>query len=270
MSTYVIGDVQGCFRELQQLLVHIHFNENTDELWFAGDLINRGPNNLETLEFVMSLPKVKTVLGNHDLHFLAIAAGVQKTSKSDTLNDLLQSEKLPAITEWMRYLPLTHFDEKFDCFLVHAGLPPIWKIQDAICYATEVETILQSNDHKEFFAQMYGNLPNTWHEGVENWDRLRLITNYLTRLRYCTVDGMMELTHKADIQPDGYAPWFSFRRPDSATILFGHWAAIEGITHQRNMIAVDTGCVWGRRLTAYRLDDQQLFSVPAFRSAMSS
>ncbi|HIG40102.1 MAG TPA: symmetrical bis(5'-nucleosyl)-tetraphosphatase [Gammaproteobacteria bacterium] len=279
MSTYALGDIQGCFDELQLLLRSINFDEHHDELWFVGDLINRGPKNLETIDFVMSLPRVKVVLGNHDLHFLAVATGHHAVTRSDTLDDLLQAPHLKKIIDWMRHLPLIVRNETLGCTMVHAGIPPIWTVDEAIEFGSEVSQVLGSDRYNDFFTHMYGNQPSTWSDQLEGWDRLRVITNYLTRLRYCTNDGEMELTHKAEIQPDGFSPWFTFplvdNQPDQEgqlqqplqqrrdTILFGHWAAIEGITHQPGIIALDTGCVWGRELTAYRLEDQQFFSVSA-------
>ena len=200
---------------------------------------------------------------NHDLHFLAVASGAHQATRNDTLDDLLDSDNLEGIINWMRRQPLIHYNESFNCVLVHAGLPPIWKVVNAINYAAEVELILRSDSYADFFHNMYGNLPAIWDDGLTGWDRLRVITNYLTRLRYCTSKGKMELEHKADITPRGYASWFSFPRPDDVTLLFGHWAALDGTTNLPQMIALDTGCVWGRKLSAYRLDDQQYFSVSA-------
>ncbi|MBV1878644.1 MAG: symmetrical bis(5'-nucleosyl)-tetraphosphatase [Pseudomonadales bacterium] len=267
MATYAIGDLQGCFTELQNLLKLINFNSQHDALWFAGDLINRGPNNLETIQFIRSLPHTKIVLGNHDLHFLAVATGVAKTTRGDTLDDLLDAPALPDIINWMRQLPLAYFDSSFNYLLVHAGIPPIWHVSEALQYAEEVANILKGNNYQEFLTRMYGNLPDLWCDSLHGWERLRLITNYLTRIRFCNQQSKIELTHKSTKPPPGYKPWFDFPRTNKERILFGHWAAIEGITGKANIIALDTGCVWGRKLTAFRLDDQQLFSVPAVMPA---
>jgi bis(5'-nucleosyl)-tetraphosphatase (symmetrical) len=263
MSTFAIGDVQGCFDELQQLLKTIEFKPAQDELWLAGDLINRGPHNLKTIALVMSLPKVKVVLGNHDLHFLAVATGHRTASRSDTLDDLLNAPQLTEIIDWMRQLPLIVRDDSLGYTMVHAGIPHIWTVAEAISYGNEVSSMLMSNDYSEFFSHMYGNHPATWSDELEGWDRLRAITNYLTRLRYCSQDGEMELTHKAEVQPEGFSPWFTFPRRGSDRILFGHWAAIQGITNEPGLIGLDTGCVWGHELTALKLEDQQFFSVAA-------
>ncbi len=267
MSTYAIGDIQGCYEEFQQLLSAINYKPEKDRLWLLGDIINRGPRNLETVDFIMSAPNVETVLGNHDLHFLALATTSRSQSRSDTLDDLLGSQRLQEIVDWMRRLPLILHSEEFDCTIVHAGIPPIWSINDALSYAAEVEDVLRSDEYPGFFNHMYGDSPARWSEDLEGWDRLRLITNCLTRIRYCNNQGELELQHKADIAPRGYLPWYSIPRPEKDTIIFGHWAAIEGITNQPNIIALDTGCVWGRKLTAYRLEDKRLFSVAASTSA---
>ncbi|MFT5211055.1 MAG: bis(5'-nucleosyl)-tetraphosphatase (symmetrical) [Flavobacterium sp.] len=265
MSTYVFGDIQGCFDDLSALLQRIQFDQEKDKLCFLGDLINRGNQNLETIQFMMSLKQVNIVLGNHDLHFLAVASGCQKISKKDTFSDLMSSPNLQSIIDWMRIKPLIlHLDE-FNCTLVHAGIPPNWSAGEALRYSTEVEAVLRGNDYKTFFNHMYGNEPAIWSNTLKGWDRLRVITNSLTRLRYCDAKGQMEFKHKTKIQPEGCSPWFSFERVDEH-ILFGHWAAIEGQTGKQNIQALDTGCAWGRELTCLRLDDKKLFSVAALNN----
>ena len=263
MSTYVIGDVQGCFVELQRLLEVISFQETRDNLWFVGDLINRGPNNLEVMNLIMSLPNANCVLGNHDLHFLAIAAGQQTQKQSDTVDDLLNSAHLDAIVGYLRHQPLIHYDEDEQLVIVHAGLPPQLSIDKCLELAAEVEKTLQGDDYQEFLSAMYGNEPAVFADHLTGMTRLRVITNCFTRLRYCTANGEMELTHKADIKPDGYLPWFSFDRDDKLKIVFGHWAALGGVANASFVHAVDTGCVWGRELSAIRLEDNEWFSVPA-------
>lgn len=263
MSTYVIGDIQGCFSELTLLLEEIQYESVRDHLWFVGDLINRGPENAKVLDLVMSLANVTCVLGNHDLHFLAIACGQQTQKRSDTLDDLLDSDKRQEYVEFLRHLPLLHWDRKDNLVMVHAGLPPQLSIETCIALAGEVEAKLRSTHYETFLAAMYGNEPDSWQEDLTGMDRLRIITNYFTRLRYCTADGRLELTHKAEIQPDGYSPWFSFGRSDQQRVLFGHWAALEGDIDSEFAVALDTGCVWGRKLTALRLDDGRFFSVNA-------
>jgi bis(5'-nucleosyl)-tetraphosphatase (symmetrical) len=263
MSTFVIGDIQGCYQEFRALLERAGFDARTDALWLVGDLINRGPDNIAVMDYVMSLPTVHTVLGNHDLHFLAAASGVRKPSRSDTLNDLLTSPRCREIVEWLRQQPLIYHDPERLVTMVHAGLPPMWDISTCIARAREVETWLRGPRFEEFLQQMYGNQPDEWDDQLDHMPRLRLITNYFTRMRYCSAQGKLELTHKTNLKPDGYDPWFHFREPEGAgaKVLFGHWATLEGMTGKPSMIALDTGCVWGRHLTALRLDDGVRFTV---------
>ena len=263
MSTFVIGDVQGCFDELQKLLELINYRSGTDTLWFVGDLVNRGPRNKEVLDLVMSEPNVTCVLGNHDLHFLAVATGQQSVKRSDTIHDLLDSPRLDEYIGYLRHLPMLKYVESEHLVLVHAGIPPQIPVDTCLKMASEVEAILQSDHYPAFLAAMYGNEPAIWHDGLAGMDRLRMITNYFTRMRYCTFEGELELTHKADIQPDGFAPWFSFQRSDHLRVIFGHWAALNGHTGVDFAIPLDTGCVWGRSLTAMRLEDDSFYSVEA-------
>ena len=266
MNTYAIGDIQGCFSEFIALLEKVNFNKDDDQLWLVGDLINRGPQNLETILFLKSLPNVTCVLGNHDLHFLAVATGVHKASKSDTLHDLLASPDLPEIIEWLRHLPLIHLNPSQRYLMVHAGLPSIWSSAEALSYADEVHTVLRGDNYQTFLKAMYGNQPAIWSSNLKGMDRLRVITNYLTRLRYCKVDGEMDLIHKDQVIPLGFDAWFDHHPEvleNDMTILFGHWAALQGVTGRKNILALDTGCLWGRQLTAFRLEDKQFFSVPS-------
>ncbi len=262
MSTYVIGDVQGCFQELEQLLNRIGPGEE-DELWFVGDLVNRGPENREVMDLVLSLPNANCVIGNHDFHFLAVAEGLQTQKRSDTMDDLLESPNLEDYIEYFRHRPLLHHDVAKDVVIVHAGLPPQLDIQTCKNLANEVETCLQSKDYRKFLVAMYGNEPARFTDDLMGMERLRVITNCLARIRYCTKDGDLELDHKADIQPEGFAPWFSFGRDDNLTVVFGHWAALGGKADAGFVRAVDTGCVWGRELSAIKLEDETWFSVPA-------
>ncbi len=261
MSTYVVGDIQGCYAELNELLALVGFNTETDKLCSVGDLVNRGPENLETLKLMMSIPG-QVVLGNHDLHLLAVATEAHQATRSDTFHDILSASNLDEIIFWLRQQPLAHCEQD-QYLLVHAGIPAFWSGEEALALAGEVSNELRGDNWKAFLIDMYGNEPTTWHPDLSGIDRLRCITNYLTRMRFCTAEGELDLTHKTDIAPAGFSPWFNFPRDDELTILFGHWAAIEGITHQKNCIALDTGCVWGRSLTAYRLEDKEFFTVPA-------
>lgn len=262
MSTYVIGDVQGCFRELDALLTKLGAGSE-DNLWFVGDLVNRGPRNREVMDLVMSLPNTNCVLGNHDFHFLAVAEGLQTQNRADTLDDLLHSPRLGDYVHYLRFRPLIYHDEARQTVIVHAGLPPQLDIHRCMSLAAEVETCLQSNDYREFLAAMYGNKPARFSEELTGMDRLRVITNYFARIRYCTRQGDLELEHKGNNQPEGYLPWFNFGRDDDVKVIFGHWAALEGVADASFVRAIDTGCVWGRELTAIRLEDDARFSVPA-------
>ncbi len=265
MSTYAIGDIQGCFREFHALLDLIDFRPSSDRLWLVGDLINRGPGNAETMDLVLSLPDPVIILGNHDLHFLAVATNCHRSVPQDTFGDLLARNDLDDLIEWFRHRPLIHHDSRLGYTMVHAGLPPIWDLDTCLERAREVENSLQGEHFRSFLENMYGNTPDRWHDTLAGNDRLRVITNYFTRMRFCTADGRLELQHKTTIQPQGYAPWFRHPAPahEGLRILFGHWAALEGKTDNPDVIALDTGCVWGRALTAIRLEDGRFFSVPA-------
>lgn len=266
MSHYAIGDVQGCFTDLQALLKKIDFDPNKDTLWFTGDLVNRGPQSLEVLRFVKSLgEKAITVLGNHDLHLLAVAASKQQQKKQDTLDEILNASDGKELCDWLRQQPLLHHDAILNYTLVHAGLAPQWNLAQALSYAHEVEIVLRSNNDKIFFEHMYGDQPDCWQNDLTGWDRLRTITNYLTRLRFCTINGKIDFLQKesAESCDKNYLPWFKVpqRATQNLNIIFGHWAALNGNTNTENIFALDTGCVWGSCLTAMRLEDRKKFSV---------
>lgn len=263
MSTYVLGDIQGCYDEFRLLLEAAEFQPSKDQLWLAGDLVNRGPNNKEVLDYLLPLPRVTAVLGNHDLHFMAVASGQAKAHRSDTLDDLLTSPRLADYLAWLRQLPLVHHDPGRNLVLVHAGLPPQLPLAHALALAEEVHAALRGPSSNDFLAAMYGNEPDCFHEDLSGQARLRVITNYFTRLRYCTADGRMEMTHKGKQAPPGYTPWFSHPRQDDVHVLFGHWAALEGKAASPQVTALDTGCVWGRELTGLRLEDGKRFAVAA-------
>lgn len=258
MAVYAIGDVQGCYTDLQKLLETIAFNPGKDRLWFAGDLVNRGPDSLATLRFVKSLGKAAvTVLGNHDLHLLALSQGNLKHKSNDlTLEPVLQAKDRVELLNWLRQQPLMHFDRKLDYALIHAGLPPQWDIDTALERAREVETVLRGEGYGYFVTHMYGNEPKYWSEQLQGMDRLRFITNCFTRLRYCTSRGDLALKEKGPpgSQRNGCVPWFEIpgRASDSARILFGHWSTL-GFHHARNTWALDSGCLWGGKLTALKL-----------------
>ena len=267
MATYVIGDLQGCLTPLVQLLEQIKYHPEQDKLWFAGDLINRGQESLETLRFIKSLGSNATVvLGNHDLHLLAVSYGHGKLKRGDTLSEILTAGDRDDLMEWLRNQPLFHYDEQLNTVMTHAGIPPCWDLKQTQALAKEVEDILKSDNVDDFFANMYGNKPNKWSDDLTGLDRLRAITNYLTRMRFCDENSKLDLASKEgiDTATKGYAPWFNYpsKVPENCHIVFGHWAALEGKTHKERIHALDTGCVWGGSLTALRLEDRQRFSTP--------
>lgn len=261
MSTYAIGDIQGCYDPLRRLLDEIAFNPAHDRLWLVGDLANRGPQPLETLRFVRSLGDAAvTVFGNHDFHLLVVAAGVRNAHRGDTLDPILAAPDRDELLEWLRSRRMMHAEGGYA--LVHAGLLPQWTLARALELASEVEGVLQSDAYGEFLRNMYGNAPVAWDENLSGWDRLRVIVNAMTRLRLCDAQGRMEFSHKGALEnlPAGYLPWFDVpgRASTDTTIVFGHWAAL-GRVMREDVLAVDSGCVWGRSLTAVRLDDRALF-----------
>lgn len=266
MSTYIVGDIQGCFRSLESLLEHIGFSAS-DDLWCVGDLVNRGPGSLETLRFTRALgPRFRTVLGNHDLHFLAMVYGGHPHRGGDTMEALLDAPDCLELAEWLRGHPL--LIEGPDYVIVHAGIPHIWDLATAAENAREVEGVVQGASHRAFFKAMYGNEPPVWDPELTGMDRHRIITNYLTRMRLVDAGGRMDFAHKGELAdvPPGFKPWFAYTAQVDAKVYFGHWAALDGETGDARLIGLDTGCVWGRQLTAVRLDDGQVFAVPAVPS----
>lgn len=264
MATYAIGDVQGCYSELRALLEKIRFDERRDHLWFVGDLVNRGPGSLETLRFVKRLGgHAVTVLGNHDLHLIALAHGHGRARGDDTLDAVLQAPDCDDLIDWMRTLPLLHVAEGH--VMVHAGLLPHWSVEKAQQLAHEVEEELRGPRHREFLERMYGSKPDQWRDDLRGTDRLRVIVNAMTRMRFCTQEGRMDLKTKGESTQSlpGYLPWFdvSARKSADATIVCGHWSAL-GLKLLSNLIALDAGCVWGGQLTAIRLEDRTVVQVP--------
>jgi len=269
MALYAIGDLQGCYEELQQLLKKITFDPSKDRLWFVGDLVNRGPASVECLRFVKSLgPLAVTVLGNHDLHLLAAAEGFRKPHKNDTLDDILNASDRDDLLDWLRQRPLMHFDHGH--VLVHAGLLPDWSVEKALSLAREVENQLQAANYRDFFAMMYGDKPAQWDDALTGFDRLRIVVNAMTRLRFCTQQGRMDFDAKGetDAAPVGHLPWFEIpnRKSADVPIVFGHWSAL-GLRMESNFIALDSGCVWGGKLTAVRLNDRAVFQVSCGRKS---
>jgi bis(5'-nucleosyl)-tetraphosphatase (symmetrical) len=264
MATYAIGDLQGCFHSFQALLKQIQFNPERDRLWFVGDLINRGSGSLDVMRWILAhQSSVVTVLGNHDLHTLVVAEGFVSAHRSDTIQSLLDAPDAPELLGWLRQQPLVHFEHGY--LMVHAGLLPDWSVPQALALGHEVQSALQAPNYRDFLKHMYGNDPKRWDDKLTGWDRLRVITNAMTRLRICSADGEMEFKFKGELQniPDGYQPWFelSERASVNTPIVFGHWSAL-GLQHKNNVYSLDTGCLWGGYLSAMRLDDKQIFQVP--------
>ncbi|HYC47666.1 MAG TPA: symmetrical bis(5'-nucleosyl)-tetraphosphatase [Burkholderiales bacterium] len=261
MAVYAIGDVQGCYEQLRRLLDTCRFDAAQDTLWFVGDLVNRGPGSLQTLQFVRSLgDRAVTVLGNHDLNLLAVAAGVRKRHRGDTIEDILQAPERDELLLWLRTRKLFHAGQGYA--MVHAGLLPQWTISRALELAGEVEAVLQGEDYVGLLQNMYGNTPVAWSDALTGYERLRVIVNAMTRLRLCDAGGRMEFGHKLGPvdMPEGYMPWYEVpgRASEGTPIVCGHWAAL-GLLVTDDVLSIDTGCVWGRDLTALRLEDRRLF-----------
>ncbi len=266
MATYAVGDIQGCFEPLQRLLKQIAFDPSRDELWSAGDIVNRGPQSLETVRYLRSLGKrFRMVLGNHDLHWLAVAYGVRAAKNKDTLAPLLRADDAAELQDWARHQPLAIYEH--DCLLVHAGVDPRWTLEQTLSRANQLQAALRALDPAHSLRELFGNSPKRYSEGDDSKAQNRAITNVFTRMRFCREDGTLEFKHKGppDQRPPGMKPWFEHPlRVQCGRILFGHWAALQGRCPMPNIEALDTGCSWGEQLTALRLDDGQRFSVPAF------
>lgn len=261
--TYAIGDLQGCYQSLVELLAQIDAATPDAKLIFVGDLVNRGPDSLATLRLIRSLgDRAQAVLGNHDLHLLAAAHGIRKLHRQDTLAQVLDAPDCDELLDWLRRRPMALFENGH--LLLHAGVLPQWSATQTLALAREVEAVLQSPDWVNFLREMYGNEPTRWDDTLQGNARLRCIVNALTRLRFCTEDGTMEFAAKesAGTALPGYLPWFDVaqRQTKDVTVVFGHWSTL-GLTLRPNLIGLDTGCVWGGKLTAVRLEDRALFQV---------
>ena len=274
MANFAIGDIQGCYQELNLLLEEINFDTSDDKLWLCGDLVNRGPDSLKCIEFLYSIKEnCYITLGNHDLHLIALAEGVINSSKTDTLDELLNSHDIELYIQWLKQLPLIHNDtitfegRKKEYVMTHAGIPPQWTLEEAKLHSKEItDSLISSHSCKNFLKNMYGNKPAIETIDSTKEECLRLYTNYFTRMRFCNPLGEIELIHKGKPfdPPEGFKPWFkhklSIMNDKSIHLLFGHWAALEGITGVENITALDTGCVWGNKLTAINLEDSRVFS----------
>ena len=264
MSTYAIGDLQGCYEPLRRLFDYISFDPAVDRAWFVGDLVNRGPASLEMLRFVKSLGRAATVvLGNHDLHLVMQAEGYGKSNKEDTLDEILAAPDRDELVVWLRTQPLVHVEGGWA--MVHAGLLPTWTVAQALALSGEVSAALTSGNYREFLANMWGSEPTAWSDELAGWDRLRVIVNAMTRMRYVTSAGAMEFRARGAKAPPGQgpagcSPWFEVSGRASAdhTIICGHWSGL-GFRDEPNLLALDTGCLWGGNLTAVRLEDRRVF-----------
>ena len=263
MPIYAIGDVQGCFVALKNLLDQIPYDPVQDRLWFVGDLVNRGPDSLKVLRFIKDLgPAAVSVLGNHDLHLLAVAADCAPGRTKDTFQDVLTAPDREEVLWWLRHQRLAYYENGL--LLVHAGLLPQWTVQQAVELAGEVEQVLRSDDYQEFLCAHYKNDDAQWSDNVTGMTRLSAITNALTRLRVCSVHGEMVLSYTGPLEavPKGFLPWFQVptRKSSGVMIICGHWAAL-GLHMEDKVTALDAGCVYGRQLVAVRLEDRQIFQV---------
>lgn len=266
MATYAIGDLQGCYAELQDLLALTGFSRDRDRLWLVGDLVNRGPASLEVLRFVKGLGERATVvLGNHDLHLVLRADGFGRASKDDTIAPILAAPDCDELMAWLRSQPLFHVEGEYA--MVHAGLLPQWSVTQALELSGEVSAALsKKKKYVDFLENMWGSKPDRWQDDLEGWDRLRVIVNAMTRMRFCSADGVMEFHAKGKPEnaPAGYMPWFAVpnRASLTHTLVCGHWSAL-GLRTEEKLLALDTGCLWGGQLTAVRLEDRKVFQVPS-------
>lgn len=269
MATYVLGDIHGRFDVLERLLDNLRFDPAADTLWFVGDLVNNGDQNVEVLRFVRDLGADTVVtLGNHDLHMLAVACGQAKQRRKDTFDDVLEAPDRDELLDWLRHRSMAHFAH--DTLMIHAGVLPGWSVEETLTLAHEIEERLRAPDHADFFAQMYGNEPNQDGPRVQGIDRLRLGVNTLTRMRVCTLGGALEFKYKGELAgiPEGHAAWFRAPRLnplEAKRVVFGHWSAI-GYIREPPYHALDSGCTWDRSLTALRLEDEAVYQVSAHRN----
>ena len=265
MATYAIGDLQGCFEPLERLLDAISFDRARDRLWFVGDLVNRGPDSVACLRFVRDLGDAAVaVLGNHDLHLLCVAEGIHGLGKRDTVQQVLDDPERGSLLSWLRQRPMLHAEDGF--VLVHAGVLPSWSVARARDLAAELEERLRGSGYRELLRNMFGDEPDAWDDSLAGWDRMRVIVNALTRMRMCDGDGRLALKFKGEPDehaPAGLMPWFDVpaRPARDATIVFGHWSAL-GLRVREDIVCLDSGCIWGRSLSAIRLEDRAVFEVP--------
>ena len=258
MAIYAIGDVHGHLAPLLHLLDIIKFNPADDQVWLAGDIVNRGPDSLEVMRFIRELgDAARTVLGNHDLHLLAMAHGVRKPKSRDTFDAILSAPDRQELLSWLRHLPIVHVDKSMQTLMVHAGIYGKWSKKELVRHGRELEGVLRGDDYTDFLENMYGNKPKQWKKTMTRWERCRFIVNVCTRMRFCSHSGKPDFKYKGPpgSQPDTLIPWFRYpkRRCTDWRIVFGHWSTL-GYLRESNVISLDSGCLWGHRLTAVQLD----------------
>ena len=259
MAIYAVGDVQGCAIPLEEVLERVRFDPSQDQVWFCGDLVNRGPDSLNALRLVKSLgDSAVTILGNHDLHLLAVDEGIRRVRQGDTLKPILKAPDRDELMSWLRHRPLVHFDKRIRTLMVHAGVYPGWHRKQLVAYAREVENILRGPRYTDLLRAMYGRRPTKWNPDLVGWERYRFITNSCTRMRYCDLKGNLNFTQKGPpgSQPKRLLPWFDHPnlRCRKWRIVFGHWSAL-GYFQAGRLVSLDSGCVWGGKLTMVRLDN---------------
>ncbi len=267
MATYIIGDIQGCYQDLLALLDRINFQPGVDRLGFVGDLVNRGPDSLTVLRFIRSLPDALVVLGNHDLYLLILGYGLMpEDAYPHTFQEILQAHDKWSLLEWLRQQPLFYVDPGEQFVLVHAGLPPQWSIAESRDHAAEVHHLLHGPDSSMLLSDLFGDEPSSWSDDLRGHERWRYITNAFVRMRYCDRKGRLDMQHKQVVSTaisHPFLPWFQWRdsKADRIKIIFGHWAALNGVCPMPHMYALDTGCGSGRHLTALCWETKQRISV---------
>jgi len=268
MSDYIVGDIQGCFRELEALLTKVSFNPKNDALWCVGDIVARGPDSRDALKFFyQNSSSVHTVLGNHDLNLMAVLLGYRKPNPKDKLDTLLADSERFSWLDWLRQQPLLQQLKSHKTVIAHAGIYPWWKLEEAAHYANEVENVLVGTQFESFMRELFGNTPEKWDSSLQEFDRYRFIVNAFTRMRYCSPDGELEFSKKDNpyqsSSQDSFKPWFNFWPESDNRVIFGHWAALMGETRRQDVIALDTGCVWGQHMTLYNVESKTFFHQPA-------
>lgn len=271
MATYLVGDLQGCYDELQLLLDKVQFNPNQDTLYLVGDLVARGDKSLECLRFIKSLGQAaQTVLGNHDLHLISTALGIKKVKPRDRVDSLFTAPDFEELIHWLRHQPLLIHNETQHFLLTHAGISPDWDLTTAKSCAKEIEDVLQHGDYYQLIQEMYANQPDKWSADLQGLARIRYSINAFTRMRFCYFDHRLDFDCKAPVEsaPDELVPWFRLGNPlfKEENIIFGHWASLVDTPTPSNIYALDTGCVWGNRMTMLRWEDKQYFTQPAVKS----